>query len=52
VGSGEKKDKGRECRKKTDKIYKSFESIIIPYTVPKSRHFCGCQPVLADRNLI
>jgi hypothetical protein len=24
----------------------------IPYTVTKPRHYCGCQEVLADRNLI
>jgi hypothetical protein len=24
----------------------------IPYTVAKPRHYCGCQQVLADRNLI
>jgi hypothetical protein len=25
---------------------------IIPYTVTKSRHYCGCQHVLAGRSLI
>jgi hypothetical protein len=24
----------------------------IPYTLTKPRHYCGCQQVLADRNLI
>jgi hypothetical protein len=24
----------------------------IPYTVTKSRHYCGCQQVFADRSLI
>ena len=24
----------------------------IPYTVTKSRHYCGCQQVLVDRSLI
>ena len=24
----------------------------IPYTVTKPRHYCGCQQVLANRNLI
>jgi hypothetical protein len=24
----------------------------IPYTANKSRHYCGCQEVLADRSLI
>jgi hypothetical protein len=37
--------------KDVEHFFRCF-STIIPYTVNKPRHYCGCQQVLADRSLI
>jgi hypothetical protein len=41
---------GAEMKERPSRDCLSWRSI--PYTVTKPRHYCGCQEVLADRNLI